>query len=93
MIRRFFCHRHTVPKGTVTLIQPKEIITNEGVPFCVNCRHCFVDAGHRDTVYMCNKISKYNIVTGNKIYDTCENQRTADIGMCGSEGRWFSENL
>jgi len=102
MIRRFFCHNHKptnfvgtqpVQKGTVTLIRPKEVITNEGLPFCVNCRYCFIDVNTNDKAYICKKISTYDVVTGNKNYETCEKQRKVTIGSCGPEGKWFSENL
>jgi len=102
MIRRFFCHIHTahkstVQKGTITIIQPKEIILNEGIPFCVNCRHCFIEpkenVKEHNNKYVCKKISRLNVVTGEKIYDTCEKQRHAENGSCKPEGKWFSENL
>jgi hypothetical protein len=69
-------------------------MTTDTPKFCKDCIHCH----HADGTYgknpLCLKVYTYNLVRGDKIYDTCETQRSyiSEGGgqrICGRWGGFF----
>ena len=61
------------------------------IKLCINCNQCFKKDFSQ--LYWCKKTEQLDLVTGEKLYTTCHDERnTSHDFNCGYIGKFYDDN-